>query len=137
MKRLVGLALVVAVMATLTGGTALAVAKESDGDASSVPGQDYFTLVGTIQEVSTESGIVTIDVVITVLLHNGNRFVKPVEEGDTQTVYTTAETVYNAIGLVRGETVSIHGSVDTEGVFWASRVTGGVPCPACPVLPEE
>ena len=146
-KKLFGLVLVAAVLATLTAGTALAAAKEAAGDDSNLPGQDYFTLVGTIETVqpivySPEGELITVKIEsITVLLHNGNRFIKPVDEGDSQTVQTTPDTVYNQIDPVRGTTVSIHGTVvenvDGDDVFIAERVTVGVPCPACPVVPPE
>ncbi len=126
--------LVAAVLATLTAGTALASAKGAAGDDSNLPGQDHFTLVGTILTCNPAGEE------ITVLLHNGNRFVKLVEEDDL-TVHTTVDTVYNQIDPIRGETVSIHGTlvenVGGDDVFIAERVTVGVPCPACPEAPPE
>ena len=90
--------------------------------------------MGTIQSFSPA------DEDITVLLHNGNRFVKLVEEDDL-TVDTTANTEYYGPDPVRGATVSIHGTVvenvDDDDLFIAERVTVGVDCPACPeLLPE-
>ena len=50
-KKLFGLVLVAAVLATLTAGTALASAKEAAGDDMNLPGQDHFTLVWTILDL--------------------------------------------------------------------------------------
>ncbi len=94
-----------------------------------MPGKQLFTVTGTITALDTG--------VITVMVHNGNRFVKPYVGLDLP-VQVTGDTVYRAytpdgcvpIGfedLEVGDTTSVQGSVIDEG-FTARRVTVDVPC---------
>jgi hypothetical protein len=99
------------------------------GQPETSPGMPIFTLTGTITALGSDS--------ITVLAHNGNRFVKPyigqdlvvlVTDGTRYREYTPEGCVPIGFGdLQVGDTISIHGT-SSEGTFTALRVTVGVPC---------
>ena len=88
-----------------------------------------FALTGTITAIGTDS--------ITVLVHNGNRLVKPYigQEVVVQVVDNTRYRQWTPEGCIPiafedlevGDTTSIQGTVSEE-VFIAARVTIDVPC---------
>jgi hypothetical protein len=91
--------------------------------------QQVFTLTGTITAIGTDS--------ITVLVHNGNRLIKPYI-GQELVVQVTENTRYRQWtpdgcvpitfeDLEVGDATSIQGTVSEE-VFTAARVTVDVPC---------
>jgi len=94
-----------------------------------LPGTQLFTLTGTITTVDASA--------ITVLVHNGNRFVKPYL-GQELVVLVTENTSYwqwtpdgyipIGLGDIQvGDTTSMRGLV-SDGAFTATRVTIDVPC---------
>jgi len=104
--------------------------REGDGgQPDPLPGTQFFTLTGTIAVLGIDS--------ISVMVHNGNRFIKPYV-GQEVVVAVTGDTVYRRytpdgcvpIGfedLEVGDSVSVTGTV-SEGAFTAQRVTVDVPC---------
>jgi hypothetical protein len=88
-----------------------------------------FALTGTITAIGADS--------ITVLVHNGNRLVKPYigQELVVQVTDNTRYRQWTPEGCIPiafedvevGDTTSIQGTV-SEGVFIAARVTVDVPC---------
>jgi len=88
-----------------------------------------FALTGTVTAIGTDS--------ITVLVHNGNRLVKPYigQELVVQVTDTTRFRQWTPEGCIPiafedvevGDTTSIQGTVSEE-VFIAARVTVDVPC---------
>ena len=101
----------------------------AEGQPEPLPGRQFFTLTGIIAALGSDS--------ITVLVHNGNRFVKPYV-GQELAVRVTGDTRYREytpggcvpIGfgdLQVGDTTSIQGTVSDE-VFAAQWVTVDVPC---------
>lgn len=99
------------------------------GQPASRPGKQFFTLTGNISALDPSA--------ITVMVHNGNRFVKPYV-GQDLVVSVTGGTVYRMYtpdgcvpidfeDLEIGDSVSIVGSVNGDA-FTAQRVTVDVPC---------
>lgn len=98
-------------------------------DLSTMPGKPVFALTGTVTAVGADS--------ITVLVYNGNRYVRPYF-GQELVVLVTENTRYwrwtpdgyipIGLGDVQvGDTTSIRGLV-SDGTFTALRVTIDVPC---------
>lgn len=98
-------------------------------DCGTMPGKTLFALTGTVSALGADS--------ITVLVYNGNRFVKPYF-GQELVVLVTEDTRYwqwtpdghlpIGLGDVQvGDTTSMRGLV-TDGTFTAVRVTIDVPC---------
>jgi hypothetical protein len=98
-------------------------------DVGTMPGRPLFALTGTVASVGADS--------ITVLVYNGNRFVKPyfgqelvvlVTENTRYWQWTPEGCVPIGFGDVQvGDTTSMQGLVSDE-TFTAQRVTVDVPC---------
>lgn len=132
---LVVLAMLVAASPALAAGPANQNRHENQnrnkigGQPEILPGKPLFTLTGTITALGSDS--------ITVLVHNGNRFVKPymgqelvvlVTEGTRYREYTPEGCVPIGFGDLKvGDTTSIQGTV-SDGTFAALRVTVDAPC---------
>ncbi|HNS52292.1 MAG TPA: hypothetical protein PKO09_14055 [Anaerolineae bacterium] len=96
---------------------------------ASLPGKQLFTLTGNISALESSA--------ITVMVRNGNRFVKPyvgqdlvvsVTDGTMYRMYTPGGCLPIAFeDLEVGDSVSVVGSVAGDG-FTAQRVTVDVPC---------
>jgi hypothetical protein len=135
-KRMTPLALVV-VLLLVAAAPALAYGpshqnqdrNRTGGQPDMMPGRQLFSLTGTITGLAADS--------ITVMVHNGNRFVKPYI-GQELVVLVTENTRYwqrtpdgyvpIGFGDVQvGDATSIRGIVSDE-TFTALRVTVDVPC---------
>lgn len=103
-----------------------------------LPGVQYFTLVGIVEEVSLTAEGDT----ITVQVYHGNRFIQKngwldglltvnVEADAEYRQYTPAGCIPATSEIVQpGRTVSIHGMVSNE-TFTGDRITIGVPLTCC------
>lgn len=107
--------------------------------AVDLPGVQYFTLVGIIQnDTLDDDGVGT----IMVQVYHGNRFIQQnglldqqltveVKEGAEYRLYTPAGCIPADPSIVEaGKTVSIHGMVEND-TFVGDRITVGVPLTCC------
>lgn len=107
--------------------------------AVDLPGVQYFTLVGIINDDTLDAdGVGT----ITVQVYHGNRFIQKnlllgqplivqVKAGAEYRLYTPAGCIpTDPSSVVAGKTVGIHGMVES-GTFVGDRITVGVPLTCC------